>query len=409
MTRTRTKGSLSNGWYRIVDHNPDGSVSSDSTTTTAHKYDGELKSITDVSTPDFDKKSSLGSVVMSPMNLSFTRRTTILSDLNLRFHFQWGSRVISGPLACVWSDPITRPGWFATRIADAQARTLVAAHSKVAAPNFMGQVSVVEAKKTASMIARPLASSRLIMSKMWGAKVRSGKAGLNMLESAKRAYLEYRFGLRPLLYDLGGMRDAWLDRNENHLRPVRLVARSTDNLISWEGHDLVSGPRPGTTMVSMRRDYYHSAKVSSGVLYELTDENEHAGMLRRTGLRWADIPSSLWELLPYSFVLDRFIDIGMWLNAVIPKPGVRILGSWTSVVDRQVNNHEIVDAYVDVGTPLVRLSAKGGTYIEEIHNVSRLANPVLPLLPTINYRDLTLAQHIDHLALLIADFRRLRH
>jgi hypothetical protein len=45
-----------------------------------------------------------------------------------------------------------------------------------------------------------------------------------------------------------------------------------------------------------------------------------------------------WELIPFSFVADWFVNIGPYVRAITPKVGVHSLGSWTTTKDEQVSD-----------------------------------------------------------------------
>lgn len=275
----------------------------------------------------------------------------------------------------------------------------------------MSLVTVAEAGKTARMIASPFAGANELITRMVNRRSKLVQKGMTFVLATASAWNEMRFGWTPLLYELSGIWEAYINGTTWEDKPVRKVARATDKNIAWEspGNVSVLVP-PGLTEVQMSGSFDHSAKVSSGVLYELQDANFEDATARRMGLRLSDVPASVWELVPYSFVVDRFIDIGKWLEAIVPKPGVKVLGTWTTTVDRQLNTHRVVSAKINVATSPATLYARtGGTYVEEIHNVTRVANPSIPLLPTVNYRDLNLMQQIDHCALIIARLAGLAH
>lgn len=412
MSRTRTYGMLSTSWQLNQDYTPQGVLVSGTNYPTDRKANGVQKVLTDTNTPGFRKRQAQGEVMMNSMTLQWTRRACPNDQLSFGNHPSWGKRVVSGPLACQWSVPPTRPAWFETRKTDAAARTLLTAHSRVASEDFMSLVTVAEAGKTARMIASPFSGANDLITRMVNRRMSLVKRGMTFALATASAWNEMRFGWTPLLYELSGIWEAYINGTTWEHKPVRKIARSTDKDIKWVSHGnvTVSTTTPGLTEVRMIGNFDHEAKVSSGVLYELLDANFEDATARRMGLRLSDVPASIWELVPYSFVVDRFVDIGKWLNAIVPKPGVKILGSWTTTVDRQLNEHLLKEAKIYVATaPATSYLQAGGTYSEEIHNVSRIANPSLPLLPTVNYRDLNLVQQIDHLAIIMQRLAGLKH
>jgi hypothetical protein len=416
MSRTRTKGSLENAFKRVQDFNAppptgNGAKTSDTTSTITSKSNGEQKIITDEVIPNFRKLVSEGQVLMNPMSLTYNLRKTDYDTLTFDAGLNpWGKRIISGTLACYWSTPPTFPTWFATRIADAGARTLLRAHAKVAAEEFQGMVTVVEAHKTATSIARPFGQARDLINRILVR--RNGLIlfkGYTVTKAFVSAWNEYRFGWKPLLLDIQGIHDAYVQSEAFHPKPLRLVARASDSDITWRQLQTNVTAPTHLTKLTMGASYVRSAKVASGVLYQLTDGSLENATARRMGFRLSDVPASVWELVPYSFIVDRFVDVGQWLKAIVPQPGVQVLGTWTTTVDRQINDHKIIEAQIAAnGPPLVTMNQPGGRYSEEIHSVSRSKNPAIPSLPTVNYRALSLTQQIDHFALIMQNLAGLK-
>lgn len=48
------------------------------------------------------------------------------------------------------------------------------------------------------------------------------------------------------------------------------------------------------------------------------------------GLDLSGVLGAAWERIPYSFVLDWFVDMGSWLKAIVPVSGVTTLGNSVS-------------------------------------------------------------------------------
>lgn len=341
---------------------------------------------------------------MNPFTVVKTKRSSTSVNFMWGNHPGWGRREMKGTLACYWSVPPVRPTWFNDRISDAQARTIQMALSRVADEDFMSLVTVAEAAKTAKMIARPFGTARDLITRIADRKLRLIQKGLTASAAFSSAWLEYRLGWKPVLYDLQGIKEAYINNLVQHDKPVRIVARAGDRNIVWDSPGNISDTaHPGVTSVKMVANYSHRAKVSSGVLYELRDDSLESATARRMGLRLEDVPASLWELVPYSWVVDRFLDVGIWLKAIVPKPGVSILGSWTTTLDYALNYHQILEAKIVVNTPPATTYVQaGGDYTEETQNITRVVNPTAPIAPTVNYRDLNLAQQTDHLAVIIA-------
>jgi hypothetical protein len=216
------------------------------------------------------------------------------------------------------------------------------------------------------------------------------------------AWLEYRFGWRPVVREIQQIAEAWVQSDTSFTKPTRKVARASQTVEWAEAQTVYNPPVPsGLTSVKMSRTCRRFTKVASGVLYEIADETVSDAVARRMGLRLSDVPAAAWEAMPLSFVVDRFVSVGTWLNAIVPRPGITVRGAWATTVQTDYNVHNIVDASIFVSTaPPTTYSQKGGRYLENIRTVTRDANPILPILPSVNYTDLNLSQMIDHCALI---------
>lgn len=415
-SRVRKQGYLSNAYLQVKDFGPAGDLQSDTNYPSTRKSSGTFKTMADVTTPGAKKAMASGAILMGPLTIDYTKRessgtkTFVLNSAGTPAS-AWGRREISGPAACMWSNPPGRPLWFDQRVADAKVRTLQGCYSKVAEPDFLSLVTVKEAHKTASMIARPFAQASELLARINASAHRSVLyKGWTLSRALAAAWNEQRFGWKPLLFDIQGIWKAYVTSEVFKDKPVRLVARESDRKIDWLQSAIMTDQAQTGCRARMRADYTHTARVSSGVIYELRDSSHEAATARKMGLRLSDVPASIWELVPYSFVVDRFLDIGRWLNAITPKPGVTVVGSWTTSTVKQLNTHSVVECYIDFNPVInVRLSAGGGgTYSEEIHEVYRQPNPPFPALPTVNYRDLSLQQSIDHCALIISALGKLK-
>lgn len=429
VSRSRTSGYLSDSYLRVTDI-PGSSVQEFSLI----KANGVRGEITDVVVPQFNKLRREGKVYVNPLHLKKYVRQASQDTYTFGPYPAWGVRVLEGTMAAHWSITPSPPSWFATRVANAKAATLTKAHAKVAEETFQGLVTVAEARKTAKMIASPFAKSNELITLLtrrytwWANRLLKGRAvdlrDLRLIRSSKElamaaenAWLETRFGWKPVLRELGQIVDAYVDRYRNDwMTPVRRVARASETVYWAEGGG-PDGPTPVSYTAStpslnhpikMSRECDLKTKIASGVLYQLLDESPDGEVRRRMGLRLSDIPSAAYELVPLSFVADRFALIGDWLKAITPKPGVQVLGAWTTTVETEYGKHVVNDASITVQIlpgPATTFHQGGSRFENSTTTVIRDANPFLPILPPVNYRDLELVQHIDHAALIAQRLR----
>jgi len=102
--------------------------------------------------------------------------------------------------------------------------------------------------------------------------------------------------------------------------------------------------------VDKRTEYAHTLNCRAGIL---ADYKVGANTY---GLSLRDIPGSGWELIPFSFVVDFFFNVGNFIEAIVPNGNISALASWI-VVDRVSK----VDTYYDpVGQPFAGATADIG-------------------------------------------------
>lgn len=184
---------------------------------------------------------------------------------------------------------------------------------------FNAPLFIAEAQKTRALI--PQIGELLVKTFRDGRrKLRRGQlVGFYQATSKNlaNAWLIGRFGVTPLLYELQGACEL-LSKNV----PPRATARGNEN---WNA-DTTSVYNIGDSCGT-----WHVTKTSkievafrNGILYEGGTSNlSHLARLGFT--RPATVA---WELVPWSFVIDRFVDISSWLDAIQYDGASRTLAAW---------------------------------------------------------------------------------
>lgn len=156
------------------------------------------------------------------------------------------------------------------------------------------------------------------------------KKEFRLMPESDRLWLEYRYGWSPLVFDIQSqmkaiyaqdLRDELSPKNyERVIASDKREATQSTNLFvpnkdggSWTGHQTIT----------------HKVVANAYAKFQVQDESGFMNRAHEFGI--FDIPLTLWELVPYSFVVDWFIPIGTWLQAVQPKFGVKMLDSGVTV------------------------------------------------------------------------------
>jgi hypothetical protein len=122
-----------------------------------------------------------------------------------------------------------------------------------------------------------------------------------------------------------------------------------------------------------------------------------ASTLRRLGLAPEQIPSIAWELIPFSFVVDWFVDIGSWIKACQPKPGCDVLSSSRTTVLTNEYFLEYLTPSIYQGSCQVLSTEPETAYSRQL---SRYANPKLTAKPPVNPAMFSIKRRIDALSLI---------
>lgn len=149
-------------------------------------------------------------------------------------------------------------------------------------------------------------------------------------------WLEGRYGWRLLAYDIEGINEAIGKLGEHHFPLIRGYSTNSSDA-SYVTN--LGGP------ANHYKRYNHSSQVpfpgyGSGVRTESMVREVRAGVILEAVIQdilEIDPLVTAWEVIPFSFILDWFINIGDVITAYSPFAQENLLGSWvktTETVDR---------------------------------------------------------------------------
>jgi len=128
-------------------------------------------------------------------------------------------------------------------------------------------------------------------------------------------WLGYGFGVNPLLHDIQSAADSILHYVTRQDSRVRLSGSATQ-----EYH---SGSIDTASSNYIAQDcafgWYRSVVHSQGIRYRAAVDlqvrgSANYGVLDHLGLKIEQVPSALWELTAFSWVVDYFVTVGPWLD-----------------------------------------------------------------------------------------------
>jgi hypothetical protein len=192
------------------------------------------------------------------------------------------------------------------------------------------------------------------------------------------AYMEARYALRPMAYDVRDLARALTARASN--QSIRQTYRgyaedyeedTLENQILY--HNLSS--------YKVRGNKFYSRKFSvrAGVLTAI----EGVSTLQIYGLNQPI--EALWEMTHLSFALDWFIDVGQAIAALTPEYGTNPLTSWYTFKDQRVFRNYVT--HVDTSESDEQWNLRNdftldGMFIQHNYEqTKRVPNPNRPILP----------------------------
>jgi hypothetical protein len=188
--------------------------------------------------------------------------------------------------------------------------------------SIQGLVSIGEAKETFAMLRSPLRSlvdvtTRYVRSQVSPKNSRNTRKRPSKREAAaalNAAYLEYTFGVAPILSDIKGLTKAYYKSRDDYTVVKRVQARASEEVTTNSDDGVFSfaagldARRETTTVVQSKLQYITYLTASSPM------SPGESPFLRELGLTTSDFVPSVLELIPWYFVLNYFVGIGDFLN-----------------------------------------------------------------------------------------------
>lgn len=375
----------------------------------AYKVGSDIRMF-DIVTPDFQKIRKTKDVTnpMHKISTVYSSAPDVYAKTEYSGYSTIYGRVVreiqeiqGNPFVFFPRAPSSAPSWFLQDIQNASLECLQKASAQLHNVSFSGSVFIAEAVKTLKMIQRPLRLAAKLLNRIERRKARLIRNGTEPVAASAAAWLEYRYGWKPLIGDVSSLTSDLLPFKEAFSKT--LVARSQVQL----------NYRTGRVATSRNIEYYLglygfstldcTASIRAGIRYKVADKSYSEYVNRTLGLGVAEIASTVWEVIPFSFVADWFVNLSDWIKVITPDPGISISSNWVSTSTTSIGTSTVEYLASDSSANGCSLGMVKG-YInvsDQCHKTEKIRNVNLevPLRPIMTTGVLSLNHSVDSIAL----------
>lgn len=338
----------------------------------------------DFVTPNYRKIVSSGGIINNPMSRTVSKevytggtyhaRFIAYSTTNPVYYTGWeadGSWF--GSIAGKTNQYIALPSLNETSLRE---RAVVEAFSRNKGNDTMLLATIGELKETVTSIEKALKDVIKITRYIWKCNLKALRKEITSKQLANR-WMEARYALRPLVYDVSQTLAAFNQKEVSK----RITARSTVTSDSTQSDEVLIHSDSYSQIYAARATTLH-IECRAGVMSCI----ENLTKLNIWGVD--QLMSSAWELVPLSFVVDWFFNVGKLVAAWEPTLGLKALASWVTVTRTATQICEVSRTPVIWNEP--RQYAAGISHycksVKTFYRQDRSPNPSLPLYPQFNVR-----------------------
>jgi hypothetical protein len=190
------------------------------------------------------------------------------------------------------------------------ARSAFLSNAVDAASPLKGQVLLGELKETLRMIKNPASALRDLASSQMRKHKSASKA-------SAETWLEWSFGWLPFMADIGNAIKIY-DRVLNNIEVVHASGKDSDETYQSVSIDSSKYLHANYFFVKQVTKLFYEYTARCGGAFKVRMTGGSASTVnsisQASGMSWKEIPFTLWELTPWSFLIDYFSNIGEILN-----------------------------------------------------------------------------------------------
>ncbi len=362
----------------------------------------ETESMTDVVVPNYHKRISAGEIINNPCSYSHSVYST--GSGSMRFEALTGNPngyfyTLTGLVTSLRLDLNQIYGFHPAPAVNIDSSAKQKAIAGIDTTPFAFGEDLLELGETVKFLRKPIQSLLVLTTAFVKQVRRHPRYRTDLAKAIAEVWLTFRFAVSPLVLSAHAAIEAYT-LTEKTL-PPRLTSRGFDfGEASDSGYDIMSGRV--TEWKSSR-----TLKNHAQILYQVS--NPIHDWRWRLGVRNKDIPAAIWAVMPYSFMVDRVVDISSFITGIanLSDPNVRILSGSYTVRDEIVRELQLISMY----TPGWSTTGKGEKITSKTFGYGRTpwAPTVLDTLPSFNARGIAESgkQLADVLALILLNVRGL--
>lgn len=184
--------------------------------------------------------------------------------------------------------------------------------------------------------------------------------------SAASVWAYARFGATPFIRSIHEAYESFHASNKEVQSFVRLRSTASKDSAQSSNYNWVSGAlynKPTYAVTNAQTD-----TVRVGVFYKVT--RPRGGLSYKYSARWKDLPAGFWNVVPYSFMIDRIYSVNNLIEATVNilDPTVQIEGAYVTVTQDYTGTVRLQDFYLD---NLWSASVSGDTITKKLKTISR--------------------------------------
>jgi hypothetical protein len=196
--------------------------------------------------------------------------------------------------------------------------------------------SVAQIRQTLALIKRPLNSINKLLAKARGLRQRG--------VSAAEVWLQLRYGFLPLIRDM----ETIVSGSKKKTGLMRKTSRATASLMRHASPTISLNNGIGGISV------YEKQTLDKVTVRAMALDEYYVDQVENLGFATKGLAALPWELIPYSFVADWFFNLGDFLQALVPLPGVKSLGSCLVTYRDNYVNWSLLSNTPNTGYTIVR-------------------------------------------------------